>query len=79
MCNADDTPRYTGRLNQQASAKHPISGIGQTRKCKDWGKLHEWAIQHSACYKPINFDDPDFPLKERYKFCPNGEKMWPRD
>ena len=77
MCNADDTSRYTGRKNQQASARHPISGIGQMRKCRDWGELREWAMEHSACYKAINFDDPDFPPQERYKFCPNGGKLWP--
>ena len=77
MCNADDTPRYAGRLNQQASAKHPISGIGQVRLCKDWSTLRNWAIEHSACYRAVNVDDPDFPLIERYKFCPNGEKLWP--
>lgn len=77
VCNADDTPRYTGRVNQQASAVDPISGTGQKRQCKDWRKLREWAIEHSACYKGVDFDDPGFHSIERYKFCPNGEKLWP--
>ena len=77
MCNADDTPRYTGRLNQQASAKRPTSGIGQFRMCRDWSKLEQWAVQHSACYKAINNSDAGFPPIERYKFCPNGERLWP--
>ncbi len=77
MCNADDTPRYTGRLNQQASAEHPVSGVGQTRLCRDWNLLEQWAHEHSACYKPINSSDAGFPVIERYKFCPNGERQWP--
>lgn len=77
MCNADDTPRYTGRRNQEAFAKHPSSGIGQARLCRDWGKLEQWAVEHSACYKAINTGDPEFPPIERYKFCPNGERLWP--
>jgi len=77
MCNADDTPRYTGGVNQQASAEEPISGAGQMRLCKDWNKLREWATEHSACYKSINLDDPEFPSTERYKFCPDGEQVWP--
>ena len=76
MCDADDTPRYTGRVNQQASAEHPTSGVGQTRMCRDWGQLENWAVGHSACYKAINFTDEFSPI-ERYKFCPNGERLWP--
>ena len=77
MCNADDTPRYTGRLNQQKSVEHPTSGVGQTRLCRDWTQLEQWAGEHSACYRPINMGDAKFPPIERYKFCPNGEKLWP--
>ncbi|MCJ1245558.1 hypothetical protein MMC30_002762 [Trapelia coarctata] len=76
MCNADDTPRYTGRVNQQAGAEQPISGIGQTRMCKDWGKLRVWANEQSACYKGINLDDPGFLSVERFKFCSGGERIW---
>ncbi|KAF7855376.1 hypothetical protein EAF04_010119 [Stromatinia cepivora] len=28
MCNSDDTPRYTGRLNSEKGKEHPTSGIG---------------------------------------------------
>lgn len=76
MCDADDTPRYTGRVNQQASAEHPTSGIGQIRMCRSWTELETWAVEHSACYKAINYGDEAFPPMERYKFCPNGEKPW---
>lgn len=76
MCDADDTPRYTGRLNQQASAEHPTSGIGQIRMCRNWNELETWAVGHSACYRAINYGDEAFPTTERYKFCPNGEKPW---
>ena len=76
MCDADDTPRYTGRVNQQASAEHPTSGARQTRMCRDWSYLVNWAVEHSACYKAINLSDVDFPPIERYKFCPNGEIPW---
>ena len=75
MCNADDTPRYTGKLNEQASADSPTSGIGQPRMCRDWSQLVEWAIKNSACYKPIKSSA----LEERYKFCPHGEILWSAD
>ena len=77
MCNADDTPRYTGRVNEQASAEHATSGIGQTKMCRDFNQLEQWAVEHSACYKPIDVYNDSFPRIERYKFCPNGEKLWP--
>ncbi|KAF7932873.1 uncharacterized protein EAE98_004172 [Botrytis deweyae] len=72
MCNADDTPRYTGRLNSEKGKKHPTSGIGQTRMCNDWGKLRSWAVAHSGCFRAINESTPNFPTIERYKFCPEG-------
>ena len=28
MCQADDTPRYTGRLHDEAGEMLPVSGIG---------------------------------------------------
>ncbi|TEY42065.1 hypothetical protein BOTCAL_0398g00030 [Botryotinia calthae] len=77
MCNADDTPRYTGPLNAQLGSKHPYSGIGQTKMCNDWGKLESFALENSACYKPVNKSTPGFPTVERYKFCPDGKVLWP--
>ncbi|EHK99183.1 hypothetical protein M7I_5016 [Glarea lozoyensis 74030] len=50
MCNADDTPRYTGRLNEEAGRDHPV---------------------------PVNMSDPHFPELERFKFCPDGKRVWP--
>ena len=79
ICNADDIPRYTGRRNEQASVERPISGIGQARMCKDWSKLKDWAVKHTACYKNIHSHDWDFPPAERYKFCPDGQTLWPLD
>ena len=63
MCEADDTPRYTGRVNQQASAEHPTSGVRQTRMCRDWSQLERWAVAHSGCYKAINFSDGSPPIE----------------
>lgn len=71
MCNADDTPRFTG-----GHFEHPASGTGQVRACRDWAKLDEWARKHSACYR-----EPDDPYDgsselERYKNCPDGSRPW---
>ncbi|TAQ84694.1 hypothetical protein B7494_g6983 [Chlorociboria aeruginascens] len=77
VCDADDTPRYTGRLNDQAEEEHPTSGVGQVRTCKDWSKLVDWANKNSACFKAINYSNPDFPNIDRYKFCPDGRVLWP--
>jgi hypothetical protein len=76
MCNADDTPRYTGSLNAEAGKEHPTSGIGQAKMCNSWDKLYNFAVENSACYKPVNTSDPDFPVIERYKFCPDGKILW---
>jgi len=53
MCHADDTPRYSGRLHSQANSSHPQAGIDQTRKCRDFNKLYEWSIEHTACYGDV--------------------------
>jgi len=71
ICNADDTPRYTGGNHKQAG-----SGQDQIRMCRDWNKLDEWANNHSAC-----FDLPRNTLErthssEQYKHCPDGREPW---
>ncbi|KAK5997696.1 hypothetical protein PT974_00051 [Cladobotryum mycophilum] len=78
MCNADDEPLYTGALHAQLGAAQPRAGIGSVRKCRDWNKLQDWARERSACWKPYKMDDPNLPLIERYKFCPDGSKPWER-
>lgn len=71
LCNADDTPRYTGGHHKQAG-----SGQDQMRMCRDWSKLDQWATEHSACYKePESWYDGK-PESERYKFCPDGSEPW---
>ncbi len=61
MCQADDTPRYTigGAL-----------GFDQTRQCRSWEKLEEWAKQYNSCYGGDSFNPQ--PLIEHYKYCPKG-------
>lgn len=77
VCNADDTLMYTGPFNAEAGKKEPHSGIGQVRMCNDWSKLDRFALDHSACFRAINRSTPNFPTKERYKFCPDGKILWP--
>ncbi|KAF2188435.1 hypothetical protein K469DRAFT_748719, partial [Zopfia rhizophila CBS 207.26] len=71
LCNADDTPRFTGGHFKQAG-----SGTNQYRMCRDWSKLDMWANARSGCYKtPVDPFDGVSTL-ERYKFCPGGGKPW---
>ncbi|KAL8659035.1 MAG: hypothetical protein Q9202_007309 [Teloschistes flavicans] len=74
MCNADDTPRYTGMGHLRGT------GIGQYRMCRDWDQLEQWADDHSACYQ---YDDGSeletlrngVPLSH-FKHCPSGTEPW---
>ncbi|KAL9108291.1 MAG: hypothetical protein Q9227_006888 [Pyrenula ochraceoflavens] len=77
VCQADDTPRWTGKLHGQEEAVRPVSGVGQVRMCRDWGRLEGWARENSACFKRRPGVDEELPLKERYKYCPGGEVYWP--
>lgn len=74
ICNADDTPRYTGRLHAQANSTLIFSGVGQTRQCRDWDQLRKHAIENSACYQRPT--DKYVPLLDRYKHCPDGSEPW---
>lgn len=75
VCNIDDTPRYTGLLNANAKTARPMAGLDQHRMCYDWSKLEDFVIANSACWKNINESVVDFPVIERYKFCPNGKTV----
>ncbi|KAF3388054.1 hypothetical protein DPV78_012031 [Talaromyces pinophilus] len=81
MCDADDTPRYTGF---QPNRK---SGLGQVRMCRDWTQLEKWADENSACWRHIgdSFGE-DVRELDRYRFCPEGspykemsETLWLKD
>lgn len=74
ICDADDTPRYTGHLHAQENSTMLFSGTGQTRMCRNWDKLREWSMEHSACYKRST--DHYVPLLDRYKNCPDGSTPW---
>ena len=69
MCNADDTPRFTGPPNKLAS------GLGQIRMCKDWGKLERWAKENSACYRynPGAYNK-EYVEMSQFRFCPDESR-----
>ncbi|KAF3052907.1 hypothetical protein E8E11_011513 [Didymella keratinophila] len=64
MCAADDTP-------MPALAEH--IGAGQTRECRDWGKMTEWATQldRNACFRLDDYREATNTL-EQFAFCPPG-------
>ena len=42
MCEANDFLLKT--------SLHSDTGHGQTRMCRDWDALRDWATEHTACY-----------------------------
>lgn len=74
-CKADDTLLYTGHYHVLGNkTEFDPPGHGQTRVCRDFSKLIQFARDNSACYyRPIEYYTP--PL-ERYKYCPDGSKPW---
>lgn len=72
MCNADDTPRYSGYQPSQST------GLGQMRMCRDWSALDEWARdkERSGCWRhiPGEVGVNGFSILERYRFCPEGSR-----
>lgn len=66
LCNADDTPRYS------TETRVPETGVGQVRMCRSWDRLEEWAARYNACYKFVNQTAGDFPVVQRFVYCPRG-------
>ena len=67
MCDADDTPRYTGFQPNQKS------GLGQVRMCRDWTQLEAFADNHHACWRHVGeIHEDGFRELDRYRFCPEG-------
>lgn len=66
LCEADDTPMYT----TQTKAKD--AGLHQSRMCRSWDKLNEWAAKQTSCYAYINETQGVDTTFNRYKWCPKG-------
>lgn len=73
MCRADDTPLYTTRSMVSEN------GIGQSRQCRDWGKLEAWARTHHSCYRYGDFVVEDKLPSQlgRFKYCPRDSPYLP--
>jgi hypothetical protein len=63
MCMADDTP-------MPAPARHHV-GDGQIRKCRNWNKMIDWAMEpeRHACYKWDDYREATNTL-ELFAHCP---------
>lgn len=69
ICNADDTPRYAGFQDP------PGTGQGQVKMCREWNKLEQWALKNTACFQ--HEDETPDRMVNRFKFCPDGQILWP--
>lgn len=76
-CHADDTPWY------ELPPKSSREGYDrfQTRQCRNWDQLVDWAGRYNACYKDGNVTDVDGvevqSVYEHYTFCPEGSAYIP--
>lgn len=60
MCQANDELLWT--------SGHNDAGINQTRKCRDWDALRDWASERTSCYH--DYTAP--PGETRWGKCDNG-------
>lgn len=65
LCEADDTPIYS------THTKRKDAGDGQTRMCRSWDALNEWASAHTACYHFLNETQGVNSTFNRYVYCPH--------
>jgi len=76
MCDADDLPWY--QLPPQPY-RQKYARV-QTRQCKSWQGLLDWAEEHNACFQNDVYDENGEPVKnefEKYRFCPEGSPYTP--
>jgi len=67
ICAADDELLYV--------TTGSVFGGGQTRQCRDFSKLEEWALENNGCYI---FDDlePPYFVNQRYANCPKDSPYY---
>jgi hypothetical protein len=75
---ADDTPQYTGGRSTVANKTVYLPpGTGQIRTCRDWNKLRQFSLEHSACYySPNGLTNLSISIVDKYKHCRDGTKPW---
>lgn len=69
ICEADDTPFYT------STTSNITTGLGQTRMCRSWDRLTEWANENTACFAYINETQGVNAVIERFRYCPRGSQL----
>ncbi|KAK9796589.1 putative DUF3328 domain-containing protein [Seiridium cardinale] len=69
ICEADDTPFYT------STTSNITTGLGQTRMCRSWERLTEWANENTACFAYINETQGVNAVIERFRYCPRGSSL----
>ncbi|KAI1169513.1 hypothetical protein F4777DRAFT_572912 [Nemania sp. FL0916] len=69
ICEADDTPFYT------STTSNITTGLGQTRMCRSWDRLTDWAEENTACFAYINETQGVNDVIERFRYCPLGSPL----
>ncbi|KAI1113337.1 hypothetical protein F5Y14DRAFT_212115 [Nemania sp. NC0429] len=69
ICEADDTPFYT------STTANITTGQGQTRMCRSWDRLNEWAEENTACFAYINETQGVNDVVERFRYCSPGSPL----
>ncbi|KAI1266569.1 hypothetical protein F5Y18DRAFT_361089 [Xylariaceae sp. FL1019] len=69
ICEADDTPFYT------SITSNITTGLGQTRMCRSWDRLTQWAEDNTACFAYINETQGVDDIIERFRYCPRGSPL----
>ncbi|KAI0448078.1 hypothetical protein F4803DRAFT_496412 [Xylaria telfairii] len=69
LCEADDTPFYT------STTSNITTGLGQTRMCRSWDRLTEWAEENTACFAYINETQGVNDVIERFRYCSPGSPL----
>ncbi|KAI1203726.1 hypothetical protein F5X97DRAFT_68 [Nemania serpens] len=69
ICEADDTPFYT------STTSNITTGLDQTRICRSWDRLTEWAEENTACFAYINETQGVNDVIDRFRYCAPGSPL----
>jgi hypothetical protein len=68
-CEADDTPYV---LNAELVAENDMAGVRQTKTCRNWQEMEDFALANSACFENLAEDDPRHGTMWEWMQCPQG-------
>ena len=74
-CYADNFPLYISIPDDPEEEDKITPGVGETRMCRSWDDLRDFALANTACWSKHGWHKDD-PIVDAFKRCSDGSKPW---